>query len=235
MINNRLIKCIVLDDEHPAIRLLASYIADHSNLALVLKTTVPAEVLKIILDKNAYLLFLDIQMPEIKGIEIMEFIKEKQLPTKIIVTSAYPQYAVDGFNHDVIDYLLKPITFDRFLVAVNKAKERILAVQNICSGHIMLRTEHRLHKTDLSSILYIEALGDYLIFFTTSGKIITLERMKNMEKILPENHFLRIHRSFMVNFNCIDYLEKGKIVIGRQRLPVGETYKRKVKGLLGII
>lgn len=235
MTNNRLIKCIVLDDEHPAIRLLASYITDNSNLTLVLKTTTPAEVIKTISDGNEYLLFLDIQMPEIKGIEIMELVKEKQLPTKIIVTSAYPEYALDGFNYDVIDYLLKPITFERFLIAVNKAKERIHTVSNICSGHVMLRTEHRLHKTDLSSILYIEALGDYLIFFTTSGKIITLERMKNMETLLPEDHFLRIHRSFMVNFNCIDYLEKGKIVIGKQRLPIGETYKKKVKGLLGII
>ncbi|KAF2326598.1 LytR/AlgR family response regulator transcription factor [Flavobacterium ginsenosidimutans] len=235
MINSRLIKCIVLDDEHPAIRLLASYIAGNSNLILVLKTTTPAEVIKIISDGNAYLLFLDIQMPEIKGIEIMEFIKEKQLPTKIIITSAYSEYALDGFNHDVIDYLLKPITFDRFLIAVDKAKERIRTDSNICSGHLMLKTEHRLHKMDLSSILYIEALGDYLIFFSTSGKVITLERMKNMEILLPEEHFLRIHRSFIVNFNCIDYLEKGKIVIGKQRLPIGETYKKKVKDLLGII
>jgi len=81
--------------------------------------------------------------------------------------------------------------------------------------------------------LYIEALGDYLIFFTTSGKIITLERMKNMEALLPENHFLRIHRSFIVNFNKIDYLEKGKMVIGKQKLPIGETYKVKVRTLLG--
>lgn len=230
MINNRLIKCIVLDDEHPAIRLLASYIADTPGFVLVLKTIEPGEAIKAVLQQQADLLFLDIQMPEIRGIEVMELIKKTA--TKVIITSAYPEYALDGFNNDVIDYLLKPITFERFLIAANKAKERINSLDN--SGHLMLRTEHRLHKTDFSSILYIEALGDYLIFFTTSGKIITLETMKNMELLLPSEHFLRIHRSFIVNFNCIDYLEKGKMVVGKQRLPIGETYKLKVRTLLGI-
>lgn len=231
MINNRLIKCIIVDDEHPAIRLLASYVADTPGFVLVLKTTEPAEAIKAVLNGNADLLFLDIQMPEIRGIEIMELIKGTA--TKVIITSAYPEYAVDGFNNDVIDYLLKPITFERFLIAAEKAKERIHNSLGSCSGHLMLRTEHRLHKTDLSSILYIEALGDYLIFFTTSGKIITLETMKNMELLLPPEHFLRIHRSFIVNLNVIEYLEKGKIVIGKQRLPIGETYKVKVRALLG--
>jgi two-component system LytT family response regulator len=230
MIDNKLIKCIILDDEHPAIRLLATYVSETPGLVLALKTTVPAEAIKAVLQGNADLLFLDIQMPEIRGIEIMELIKETT--TKVIITSAYPEYAVDGFNNDVIDYLLKPITFDRFLIAANKAKERIQNDIGI-SGHLMLRTEHRLHKTDFSSILYIEALGDYLIFFTTSGKIITLETMKNMEQLLPSDHFLRIHRSFIVNLNKIDFLEKSKIVIGKQRLPIGETYKVRVRALLG--
>lgn len=231
MTDNKLVKCIILDDEHPAIRLLASYVADTPGFVLVLKTTVPAEAIKAVLQHQADLLFLDIQMPEIKGIEIMELIK--QTAAKVIITSAYPEYAVDGFNNDVIDFLLKPITFERFLIAVTKAKERIYNSLGSCSGHLMLRTEHRLHKTDLSSIVYIEALGDYLIFFTTSGKIITLETMKNMEVLLPSDHFLRIHRSFIVNLNCIDYLEKGKIVIGKQRLPIGDTYKVRVKTVLG--
>ncbi|MBF4516748.1 response regulator transcription factor [Flavobacterium sp. ANB] len=231
MINKELIRCIILDDEHPAIRLLASYVADTPGFVLVLKTTEPPEAIKAVLQENADLLFLDIQMPEIRGIEIMELIKETN--TKVIITSAYAEYALDGFNNDVIDYLLKPITFDRFLVAAEKAKERIQNNLGNCTGHLMLRTEHRLHKTDLSSIVYIEALGDYLIFLTTAGKIVTLETMKNMETILPPEHFLRIHRSFIINLNSINYLEKGKIVIGKKRLPIGETYKVRVRSLLG--
>jgi DNA-binding LytR/AlgR family response regulator len=232
MIDNRLIRCIVLDDEHPAIRLLASYITDTPGFVLILKTTIAAEAIKAVLEEKADLLFLDIQMPEMKGIEIMELIKKTS--AKVIITSAYPEYALDGFNNDVIDFLLKPITFERFLIAANKAKERIHNNLSMCVGHLMLRTEHRFQKTDFSTILYIEALGDYLIFFTASQKIITLETMKNMELLLPQDHFLRIHRSFIVNFNRIDYVEKGKIVIGKKQLPIGETYKARVKTLLGL-
>jgi DNA-binding LytR/AlgR family response regulator len=231
MTNNRLIRCVVLDDEHPAIRLLASYIAETPGLVLALKTTRPNDAITTVTNGNADLLFLDIQMPEIRGIELMELIKETGI--KIIITSAYAEYAIDGFNNNVVDYLLKPITFERFLIAVSKAKNVIYGNDGNCPGHLMLKTEYRLQKTDFSSILYIEALGDYLIFFTTSGKVITLERMKNLEQLLPSDHFLRIHRSFVVNVNRIDFLEKGKIAIGKNRLPVGETYKEKVRSFLG--
>lgn len=233
MENNKLIKCAVLDDDHPAVRLIATYVKDTPGLELELRTTKVGVALSAVLAGTIDLLFLDIQMPEIRGLEFMQMIKETK--TKVILTTAYKEYALHGFENDVIDYLMKPITFERFLVAAKKARERIGNTNGFanCEGHLMLKTEYRIQKTELSSILYIEGLGDYLIFFTTSAKIITLERMKNMEEILPSLHFLRIHRSFIINVNHINYLHKGKIIIGQKQLPVGETYKEKVKLFLG--
>lgn len=233
MEDKQLIRCIVVDDEHPAIRLLSGYVKKTPGLELVLQTTSAHEALNAIRNGSADLIFLDIQMPEVTGIELMELVKDYQI--KVILTTAYQEYALKGYEHDVIDYLLKPVTFERFLTAVSKAKQRIgLFSQGSCSGHLMLKTEYRVQKTDFSSIAYIQGLGDYLIFNTTKGKIISLERMKNMEKILPHECFIRIHKSFIVNIGKVDYFEKGKLVIGGQYLPVGDTYKESVKLKLGL-
>jgi two-component system LytT family response regulator len=232
MDSKQLIRCIVVDDEHPAIRLLAGYVKKTPGLQLVLQTTNAPEALDAIEKGAADLVFLDIQMPEITGIELMEGIKNNE--TKVILTTAYAEYALEGYNHDVIDYLLKPITFERFLVAIAKVKQRMLyLLPTQCTGHLLIKTEYRLHKTDLATILYIEGLGDYLIIYTTTGKLMTLERMKTMESTLPLECFIRIHKSYIVNIARIDYLEKSKVIIAGQHLPVGDTYKNAVKLKLG--
>ncbi|MGF7043000.1 LytR/AlgR family response regulator transcription factor [Mucilaginibacter lappiensis] len=232
MENNRLIRCIVVDDEHPAIRLLSGYIKRAPGLELILQTTSAAEALEAIRKKSADLILLDIQMPEITGIEIMESLKDNE--AKVILTTAYAEYALEGYKYDVIDYLLKPVTFERFLVAIAKAKQRIGALlPQQCSGYLLLRTEYKIQKTDFSTILYIEGLGDYLIFYLTTGKLLTLERMKNIEQALPGECFARIHKSYIVNISKIDYFEKAKIVIAGQPLPVGNTFKNIVKLRLG--
>jgi two-component system LytT family response regulator len=233
MENNNLIRCIVVDDEHPAIRLLSGYIKRTPGLELVLQTTSAAEALGAINKGSGDLVLLDIQMPQITGIEFMESLKNKEV--KVIVTTAYAEYAMDGYQYDVIDYLLKPITFDRFLIAIAKAKQRIgtlLAQQ--CPGYLLIRMEYKVQKTDFSTMLYIEGLGDYLVFYLTTGKLLTLERMKNIEQVLPSACFIRIHRSYIVNISKIDYFEKGKIVIAGQHLPVGDTFKSAVKTRLGL-
>ncbi|MFA6249615.1 MAG: LytTR family DNA-binding domain-containing protein [Mucilaginibacter sp.] len=232
MENKQLIRCVVVDDEHPATRLLSGYIKRTPGLELILQTTSALEALGSITKGSADLLLLDIQMPEMTGIEMMELLKNNQ--AKVILTTAYMEYALEGYKYDVIDYLLKPITFDRFLVAVAKAKQRIGALlPQQCSGYLLLRTEYKIYKTDFSTILYIEGLGDYLIFYLTTGKLLTLERMKNIEQALPGKCFLRVHKSYIVNIRKIDYFEKCKVVIAGQHLPVGDTYKNAVKQKLG--
>jgi two-component system LytT family response regulator len=233
MESNRIIQCIVVDDEHPAVRLLSSYIKETPGLQLALQTTSALEALEAINKGSADLVLLNIQMPQMTDIELMKSVKNHQ--TKVIFTTAYTEYALEGYQYDVIDYLLKPITFERFLVAIAKTRQRIGSVPaQQCSGYLLLKTEYKIHKTDFSDILYIEGLGDYLIFYLSTGKLMTLERMKNMEQILPDECFIRTHKSYIVNINKIDYFEKGKIVVGRQYLPVGDTYKNTVKLKLGL-
>ncbi|GAA4312315.1 LytTR family DNA-binding domain-containing protein [Mucilaginibacter gynuensis] len=232
MESKQLIRCIIVDDEHPAIRLLSGYVKRTPGLQLVLQTTSAAEALEAIIKGGADLVLLDIQMPEITGIEIMESLKNSQ--AKVILTTAYAEYALEGYKYDVIDYLLKPVTFERFLVAIAKAKQRISnLLPQQCSGYLLLRTEYKVQKTDFSTILYIEGLGDYLIFYLTTGKLMTLERMKNIEQALPYECFVRIHKSYIVNISKIDYFEKAKIVIAGQHLPIGDTFKNAVKIKLG--
>jgi two-component system LytT family response regulator len=232
MESNSLIRCIVVDDEHPAIRLLSGYIKKTPGLQLVLQTTNAPEALEAINNGLADLVFMDIQMPELTGIEIMKSLKNNQI--KVIFTTAYPEYALEGYQYDVIDYLLKPITFERFLISITKAKQRIASINSQqCSGFLLLKTEYKIQKTDFSTILYIEGLGDYLVFHLTTGKLMTLERMKNMELALPGECFVRIHKSYIVNISKIDYFEKAKIIIAGQHLPVGDTFKNALKLKLG--
>lgn len=233
METNQLIRCIVVDDEHPAIRLLSGYIKKTPGLELVLQTTHALEALAAIRNASAELGFLDIQMPDMTGIELMEALKNSK--TKVILTTAYSQYALDGYTYDVIDYLLKPITFERFQVAVAKSRQRFMyLLPSDCSGHLLIKMEYRVHRTDFSTIRYIKGLGDYIVFFTLTGKLMTLERLKNMENVLPSSCFIRIHRSYIVNITHIDYIEKSKVVIAGKHLPVGDRYKDDVKIKLGL-
>lgn len=232
MKSGNVLRCLVLDDEIHAVKLLADYVIRTNGLELVLNTTDPTAAINLIHDGGIDLIFLDIQMPDLTGIEVMNIIRRTQ--TKVILTTAYPEYALSGFEYDAIDYLLKPITFERFLVAVNKAKERINAKISEAPDHIFIKVEHRLQKVLFSSILYIEGLGDYIILHTATGKILSLERMKNMEEVLPSANFLRIHKSYIINIGHIDYFEKGRIIISKEYLPIGESYKEKVRQQLGL-
>jgi two-component system LytT family response regulator len=234
MKNSNVLRCIVLDDEIHAVKLLADYVIRTNGLELVLSTTDPAAAINLIDYGNIDLIFLDIQMPDMTGIEVMNIIRQTQ--TKVIFTTAYPEYALSGFEYDAIDYLLKPITFERFLVAINKAKERIYSkvFDSPKLDHIFVKVEHRLQKVLFSSVFYIEGLGDYISFHIPTGKILSLERMKHIEFILPQPLFLRIHKSYIINTSHIDFVERGRIVINKEYLPIGESYKEKVRQRLGL-
>ena len=185
------------------------------------------------------LVFLDVQMPELTGIQ---FLKISNGKAKMILTTAYPQYALEGYELDVVDYLLKPIAFDRFFKAVQKAQtiiqpsakaaaipEQIQPQQqpqsDFTNDFIFVKSEHKIQKVYLRDILFIEGLKDYISIFTPQERIITLQNMKKMEDALPERHFVRVHKSYIVSLNKIDSIERSRIWIGDKIIPVGDTYR----------
>mgnify|MGYP000347069848 CR=1 FL=1 len=221
------LRCIVVDDEPLAVELLADYIGKTPGLQLALKTTHVLEALQSVQDGKADLLFLDIQMPELTGIQFMKIMRNA---CPVIVTTAYTEYALEGYEFDVVDYLLKPVTFERYMVAVEKAKRRLEKTSSNprepeAPQHIFIKAEYRIQKIDLADIFYIEALRDYIAIHTPGGKILSLESLKNMEEILSANNFIRIHKSYIINTGKIEYLERGKVIINKQYLPIGDTYK----------
>jgi DNA-binding LytR/AlgR family response regulator len=226
-----LIRCIVIDDEPLAVKLLSDYIRKTPALELVFTTTKVLDAFPLVQDGKADLLFLDIQMPELSGLQFMNIIGNN---CKVIVTTAYNEYALQGYEHDVVDYLLKPITFERFMIALQKARLRLQEVAPVAASgpatdqYIFVKTEYRIQKIELRSILYIEALRDYIAFHTTGDKILSLETMRRMEEVLPTQQFIRIHKSYMVNKDNIDFLERGKVVVKGAYLPVGDTYKENL-------
>jgi|SRR3569833_71991 len=230
-----MIKCLVVDDEPLALHILEDYIAKMPFLELVRSTTNPIEALQLVQSGGIDLVFLDVQMPELTGIQFLRIANGK---TKVILTTAYSQYALEGYELDVIDYLLKPIAFDRFYKSVQKAqtiiqpaakaevKQEQSAQQNdFLSDFIFVKTEHKIQKVYLNDILFIEGLKDYISIFTSAERIITLQNMKKMEDALPEKHFIRVHKSYIVSINKIDSIERSRIFIGDKVIPVGDTYR----------
>lgn len=227
-----MIKCLVVDDEPLALQILEDYISKISFLHLVKATINPIEALALVQQGGIDLVLLDVQMPELTGIQ---FLKIANGRVRVILTTAYPQYALDGYDLDVIDYLLKPIAFDRFYKAVQKVqqlmqpeKPQVVPVpvqQDIKDDFIFLKTENKIQKVYLNDMLFIEGLKDYISIFTLSERIITLQSMKKMEEALPEKHFVRVHKSYIVAINKIESIERSRIYIGKKVIPVGDTYK----------
>jgi two-component system LytT family response regulator len=230
-----MIRCLIVDDEPLALHILEDYISKIPFLQLVKATTNPIEALTIVQEKGADLVFLDVQMPELSGIQFLRISNGK---AKVILTTAYPQYALEGYELDVIDYLLKPIAFDRFFKAVQKAQTIMQPANNhvqaepaqqprqdFLSDFIFVKTEHKIQKVYLNDILFIEGLKDYISIFTPVERIITLQNMKKMEDALPSKYFIRVHKSYIVSVNKIDSIERSRIFISDKIIPVGDTYR----------
>jgi len=235
-----MIRCLIVDDEPLALHVLEDYLSKIPFLQLVKSTTNPIEALTLVQEANVDLVFLDVQMPELTGIQFLRIANGK---AKVILTTAYPQYALEGYELDVIDYLLKPIAFDRFFKAVQKAQAVLQpaspanaakpaesapvqqAQQDFLSDFIFVKTEHKIQKVYLNDILFIEGLKDYISIFTANERIITLQNMKKMEDALPAKHFIRVHKSYIVSINKIDSIERSRISIGDKIIPVGDTYR----------
>jgi two-component system LytT family response regulator len=234
-----MIRCLIVDDEPLALHILEDYISKIPFLQLVKACTNPIEALTIVQEKGADLVFLDVQMPELSGIQFLRISNGK---AKVILTTAYPQYALEGYELDVIDYLLKPIAFERFFKAVQKAQTIMQPAvaaeakpiqaepqprQDFLSDFIFVKTEHKIQKVYLNDILFIEGLKDYISIFTSVERIITLQNMKKMEDALPIKYFIRVHKSYIVSVNKIDSIERSRIFIGDKIIPVGDTYREE--------
>ena len=215
--------CIIIDDEPLAVDLLVSHASKIEDLDVIGMFNNPLEALKILREQSVDILFLDIQMPEITGVEFKKIINPE---IKVIFTTAYSDYALESYDLNAVDYLLKPITFQRFLQAVEKVKkDHIKSVTKDKSDYFFVKTEYRHQKLFFSDILYLKGLSDYVAIQTKDGKILTLQKMKEFEQNLPKSKFIRVHKSYIVALEHIEYIERNRIIIQGEYIPIGATYK----------
>jgi len=226
------IRVAITDDEPLAIELLADYVQKTPGLQLTEATTDVFKVLQLVQQGAVDLVLLDVQMPQLTGIQFMQMAANK---CSIILTTAYTDYALDGYEYNVEDYLLKPISYERFYRAIQKVKQRHehITPNTTVPAHIFVKSEYRLVRIALSDIRYIEGLRDYIAIHTTTQKILSLESMTNMENILPPDRFIRIHRSYIIALEQVQYIEKGMVHINGQSLPVGNSYKEAFDRVVG--
>jgi two-component system, LytTR family, response regulator len=220
-----MIHCIIIEDEPLAAEKLTGFISktDYLNLTGVFHS--PLEAMGFLKSNPVDLIFLDIEMKELTGIQLMESVK---LDAKIIITSAYEKYALKGFELQVSDYLLKPITFDRFLKACDKVMNELLPAEKRSEHRkIFIKTEYRLEGIDSSEILYVEGIGDYRKLVTSKKTILTLQNFKEITNLLPQDKFRRVHNSFIVSLDKIDKIERKRIYISDQVIPVSDSYYKE--------
>ncbi|OEK04715.1 LytR/AlgR family response regulator transcription factor [Roseivirga misakiensis] len=231
-------KCIIVDDEPLAREVIESYVAKIDGLELVASCDNAVKAFDILKKESIQLIFLDIQMPKLNGIDFLKVLHP--LP-KIIFTTAYREYAIESYELDVVDYLLKPISFQRFLMSVNKAMNENGTTgieegqgDELRSDHpyIFLKADRKMVKVYLKDILYIESLKDYVRIKMPNRDVISLQKISFLEQKLPEDCFIRIHRSFIVPFKKIEAYSNHVIEIAGTELPIGRNYKEKVLGIL---
>jgi DNA-binding LytR/AlgR family response regulator len=226
--------CLIVDDEQLARQLLKEFVSKIPNLELKGMCKNPLEAMDVLQSEHIDIMFLDIQMPELTGVE---FIKTLQQKPAIIFTTAYSEYALEGYQLDVIDYLVKPFPLDRFIKATNKAIEYIdlkrSAEKNsqgkgMDSNYVLLHADHKIYKVNLNDIQYIEGLKEYVSYFTREKRIIVLQSLKSIEETLPSNKFIRVHRSYIVPIEKIKTLDGNQVQIGDKLIPIGRSYKDDV-------
>lgn len=220
------LKCAIVDDEPLALGLLESYVTKTPFLELTGKYSSAVQAMKELPDKQADLIFLDIQMPELNG---LEFSKMVPPPTRIIFTTAFEQYALDGYKVNALDYLLKPISYNDFLQAANKAVQwfELLKQPQEEITSIFVKSDYKLIQIELDNILYIEGLKDYVKIYEegTNRPVLSLMSMKSMEELLPASRFMRVHRSYIVQKSKIRVIDRGRIIFGKTSIPVSDSYK----------
>lgn len=240
-------KCIIIDDEPLAIDVVESYVQQVGGIEIVAKCTNPLEAITLLNKHQVDLVFLDIEMPNLTGIDLVKAIDN--MP-QFIFTTAYPEYAIDGFNLNATDYLVKPIPFHRFLKAISRAKEKyelenkvvvntpvkdVAAPVNV-DNFIFVKSEYENIKINIDTIVYLQGLKDYIKIYTSNADrpVLTLSSFKDILEKLPALKFIRVHKSYVVNIEHIRAIQKSKILVQDMRIPVGETYKDTVMKRLGV-
>lgn len=224
-------KCLVVDDEALARRLLADYISKIPNIELVDVCMNALDAQTVLENKQVDLMFLDIQMPELTGLDFLKSLKHRPL---VVFTTAYAEYALQGFELEVIDYLLKPIPFDRFFQAVNKAKayrENQIKTSAELEGndkdYFFVKADYKIIKINYKDVDFVEGLREYVQIHTSQGKVITLLSMTKLEEVLPSADFMRIHRSYIININKIDLVQGNMVVIGNHQLTISKSQRER--------
>lgn len=227
------LNCAIVDDEPLALGLLESYVDKTPFLELAEKYSSAVQAMKELPGKHVDLLFLDIQMPELNGLEFSRMVDSS---TRIVFTTAFGQYAIDGYKVNALDYLLKPISYVDFLQAANKALQWFELLQQPKEEiqSIFVKSDYKLVQIELNKILYIEGLKDYIkIYEEDSPKpILSLMSMKAMEDLLPSSRFMRVHRSYIVQKDKIRIIDRGRIVFGKNYIPVSDSYKQSFQDFL---
>lgn len=230
------LKCLVVDDEALAITLLEKYISQSENLELVASTKNPVKAIELLEEETIDILFLDIQMPGLTGIELLKVLPQKPV---VILTTAYSEYAIEGYQLDVTDYLLKPFSYERFMQSVTKAQRiielNLQALKNAgqLSLHqekkfINVKADHKIYKIPFEEIRYVEGLKEYVSFFTNDQRIIALESLKKLELLLPDSQFMRVHKSYIIAIDKVRALEGNLLEIEDKKIPIGKTYRQEV-------
>ncbi|OFY39091.1 MAG: DNA-binding response regulator [Bacteroidetes bacterium GWF2_40_14] len=224
------INCIAIEDEPLALKKIKEFIEQVDFLNLMEGFNNAVDAIGFLKTNSVALIFLDIRMKKLSGIQFLESL---QIKPKIIITSAYDEYALKGYELDVADYLLKPFTFERFLKSVDKVYNQINSIESGYSNdYIFVKTEYRIEKVEINDILYIQGMKDYLQIHTTDRKIMTLQTFKNLLEILPQIDFQRVHNSYIVSISKIDNIERNRIRIGNELIPISDSYKDKFYGIL---
>lgn len=227
-----ILHCAVVDDEPLALSLLESYVKKTPFLQLAGSYSSAVQAMTGLPRKEIDLLFLDIQMPELNGLEFSKMVDAR---TRIVFTTAFSQYAIDGYRVNALDYLLKPISYVDFLEAANKALQWFELVQKPEEiDSIFVKSDYKLVQIELKKILYIEGLKDYVKIYTENGSkpILSLMSMKAMEELLPAARFMRVHRSFIVQKDKIRIIDRGRIVFDKAYIPISDSYKQAFQNFL---
>ena len=234
------LNCLIVDDEELARNLVENYINRVPHLDVIGKCAEPMEAMQMLQEKSVDLMFLDIQMPGLTGIEFLKTLSQKPL---IIFTTAYKEYALDGFELDVVDYLLKPFRFERFLQAINKAGKILKKDSNETTSiasisktekednkrdYILVKSNFKVFRFFYKDIIYIESMKEYVAFHTSEGRTLSLGSLKKLEQDLPTDQFMRIHKSYIANISYIAALEGNMVHLEKKKLPIGASYKEDV-------
>jgi DNA-binding LytR/AlgR family response regulator len=233
------IRCLIIDDEPLAQRVIERYAENLPFLEIVRKCNSAIEAIDFFHNQEVDLIFLDINMPRLSG---MDFLKTLKNPPLVIITTAYAEFAIQGYELDVVDYLMKPFAFDRFYKAIQKAEELIRGRDMKHVEHreadkqddtfIFVKSSKKTYKVNLNDILYIEALGDYVKIYTTEKMIISYQSLKNIETLLPTAAFPRIHKSFIIALSRIDLIEGNQVKIKDRLIPIGTNFKAEFEKLI---